>query len=306
MSGYLELQQTLEGSGIRVFRGSSAPVNGTDEVQSIDITGSPTGGTFRLAYGVYETGDIAYDADATAVQTAILATNGFESGEVAVTGSNPNFSATFGGNKGKRNVDQFTLAENELTGGTSPTVAFSTDTAGVAATLAGQPAGTLYIDTSTGTIYVNVGDGLDPDWDVASAAPAVDMASLDGGDVANHAADATTAGLPVLYEVAVAGGAAANEDITVDHKVKVIDVWAQHTGGAGESSDTIQVLNSGDAITDAMDWSGADNAIVRAASIDDAYATIAAAGTLRVTTVDDDTGGDVGAGTVYVLCLRVA
>lgn len=306
MSGYLELQQILEGSGIRVFRGSSAPVNGTDEVQSIDITGSPTGGTFRLAYGVYETGDIAYDADASAVQTAILATNGFESGEVTVSGSNPNFSVTFAGNKGKRNVDQFTLAENELTGGTTPSVSFSTDTAGVAATLAGQPAGTLYIDTSTGTLYANVGDGLDPDWDIVGAVPAVDSASLDAGDVANLAADATTAGLPVLYEVAVAGGAAADEDITVDHKVKVVDAWAQHTGGAGEVSDTIQVKNGANAITDAMDWSGADNVIVRAASIDDAQATIDAAGTLRVTTTDNDSGGDVGAGTVYVLCVRVA
>jgi len=88
--------------------------------------------------------------------------------------------------------------------------------------------------------------------------------------------------------------------------VRVIDVWAVHTGGAGEASDTIQVLNGTNAITDAMDWSGADNAIVRAGEINDANHEIAAAGTLRVTTTDDDAGDDVGAGKVYVLCMVVA
>lgn len=304
VDSYLRLQNKLPGSGVRVYRGSSAPVNGTDEVQSIDITGSPTGGTFTLTWGgIYSTAAIAYDADAAAVQAAILALSVFSAGDVAVSGSNPNFSVTFGANYGKSNQPQFTLGTNSLTGGSSPTVAFSTDTAGVAATLAGQPAGTLYVDDSTGAVYVNIGTGLDPAWTNAAS---VALSSLDAGDVANAAADATTAGLPVLYQIAIAGGAAADEDITVDHKIKVVDAWAQHTGGAGEVSDTIQVKSTAAAITDAMDWSGADNTIVRAATIDDANATIAAAGVLRATTVDDDTGGDVGAGIVYVLCVRVA
>ena len=77
-------------------------------------------------------------------------------------------------------------------------------------------------------------------------------------------------------------------------------------GIAGEASDTIQVLNGSNAITDAMSWAGADKAVIRAASIDDAYHKIAAGGTLRVTTTDNDSGGDVGAGVVYVLGVRVA
>lgn len=129
---------------------------------------------------------------------------------------------------------------------------------------------------------------------------------LTGDEAANVANDQTTAALPVLYVIAIAGGAAGNKDITITQKVRVIDVWAQHTGGAGEASDTIRVYNGASAITDAMSWAGADNVIVRAASIDDAASTISASGTLRVTTTDADAGTDVGAGLVYVLAIPVA
>lgn len=132
------------------------------------------------------------------------------------------------------------------------------------------------------------------------------VSGLDGASAANVAADNVIGGIPVLHVVAVAGGAAANEDVTLTHKTRVVDVFAVHTGGNGEASDTIQVKNGTNAITDAMSWAGNDQTIVRAASINDAYHEIAAGGTLRVTTTDNDTGGDVGAGIVYVLGMRVA
>lgn len=130
--------------------------------------------------------------------------------------------------------------------------------------------------------------------------------ALDGEHVKDNADDATSSSLLVVHAIAIGAGAAADHDVTVDHKIKVIDAWAQHEGGAGEANDTIQVKSGANAITDAMSWAGADNAIVRATTIDDANATIAASGTLRVTTTDDDSGTDVGAGTCYVLCVRVA
>ncbi len=127
------------------------------------------------------------------------------------------------------------------------------------------------------------------------------------GLVAKFVANANViGGFPVLHRIDIAGGAAGNVDVTLTHKTRIIDVWAVHTGGAGETSDTIQVKNGTNAITDAMSWAGADTAIVRAADIDDAAHEIAAGGTLRVTTTDNDTGGDVGAGVVYVLGVRVA
>lgn len=44
---------------------------GTNESQSLTITGSPTGGTFTLTFGAQTTGTIAYNAAASDVQTAL-------------------------------------------------------------------------------------------------------------------------------------------------------------------------------------------------------------------------------------------
>jgi hypothetical protein len=132
-------------------------------------------------------------------------------------------------------------------------------------------------------------------------------ASLTGLVAANVADANVIGGLPVLFRINVAGGAAGNTDVVSTHKVRVIDAWAVHTAGAGEANDTIQVLSvAGGAITDAMAWSGADMVIVRAGQINDANHEVIAGDTIRVTTVDDDAGADVGAGVVYVLAVRVA
>jgi predicted RecA/RadA family phage recombinase len=140
----------------------------------------------------------------------------------------------------------------------------------------------------------------------ASGISTLAAGSLTGTVMANVANANAVGGIPVVHRVNVAGGAAGNVDTVITHKTRVIDVWAVHTGGAGEANDTILVANGANAITDAMSWATADATIVRAANIDDANHEILAGGTLRITTTDDDAGGDVGAGIVYVLGLRVA
>ncbi|MHB1131661.1 MAG: capsid cement protein [Chloroflexota bacterium] len=140
----------------------------------------------------------------------------------------------------------------------------------------------------------------------ASGISALAAGSLAGTVVANVAADNVIGGIPLTFIVAIPGGAAAAKNVLMTHKVRVIDVHAVHTGGAGEANDTITVGNGANAITDAMSWAGADAAVVRAASLDDANHEIAIGGSLRVTTTDDDAGGDVGAGIVYVTAIRVA
>ena len=73
--------------------------------------------------------------------------------------------------------------------------------------------------------------------------------------------------------------------------------------GPGVVGTTIQVFNGATAITDAMDAGGSDEAIVRAASLDDSAWEIVAGGTLKITSAAGATQPDA---TVYVTGIRVA
>lgn len=100
---------------------------GTNEVQTVTVTGSPTGGTFTLTYGGNTTGAIAYNATAGDVQTALRALPNTQ--DVTVTGGPGPGTAwvvTFGNGK---DVGQMS-ASGSFTGGTTPAVAVATTTAG--------------------------------------------------------------------------------------------------------------------------------------------------------------------------------
>ena len=106
----------------------------------------------------------------------------------------------------------------------------------------------------------------------------------------------TTSGvqyIPIVLELVTASGAGANLDNVIQEKMTVTDVHV-HMTGAGASSDTVRVTNGtgSDHITIALDVSGSAGDIVRAANLATANVTIAAGGTLRVTTVDN-TGDDL-------------
>lgn len=127
-------------------------------------------------------------------------------------------------------------------------------------------------------------------------------AILDGTATKVVADDNVIGGIPVIHRIDLAAGALADTDVTLTHKTRVIDAWLI-LRGAGVATTTLQVKNGANAITDAMAASGSDKALVRAATIDDAYHEIAAAGTLRVTSATGATQPDA---TVYVLGIRVA
>lgn len=122
--------------------GATAPTDATtgltaatSEQQTITITGGPTGGTFTVSYGGQTTAGIAYNATAAAVQTALRALSTIGSTGVAVTGgpgpATP-YVVTFTGFLAGTNVAQMTASAASLTGGTSPAVAVTTTTPGVA------------------------------------------------------------------------------------------------------------------------------------------------------------------------------
>lgn len=89
-----------------------------DEVQTVTIPTTATGGTYTLTYESQTTAAIAYNADAAAVQVALLLLSNLDTGDVVVTGG-PGATAalviTFGGTLTHTNVAQIT-ATGSLTG----------------------------------------------------------------------------------------------------------------------------------------------------------------------------------------------
>lgn len=96
-----------------------------DEIQTVTITGSPTGGTFTLTFGANTTSAIAYNAAASAVQTALQALASIGSGNALVTGSAGGpYTVEFTGTLGYA-AQSLLTATPSLTGGSSPNVAIA-------------------------------------------------------------------------------------------------------------------------------------------------------------------------------------
>lgn len=113
---------------IGLIRPGSAPLTAGDtaEVQTITITGAPTGGTFKST--VQGIGSITpvYNITTAALATALSALVGFA---VTVTGTpGSSYVVTFAPQEG--NIAQMTVDGSGLTGGTTPTASVATGTPG--------------------------------------------------------------------------------------------------------------------------------------------------------------------------------
>lgn len=160
--GYLKPDQVSARQG-RTTAG--APVAGTTEVQTVTVTGTPTGGTFKLEFKGQRTGTIAYNAAASAVQTALRALSTISGSNVTVTGSAGGpFTVTFAGDLAKKALPLLTLKENALTGGTAPSVTVVEATPGVDASHRGARTGETLTDTTNKKVYVNTGTATVPVW----------------------------------------------------------------------------------------------------------------------------------------------
>ncbi len=106
----------------------------TNEVQTLTVTGGPTGGTFTITWSGQTTAALAYNATAAQVQTALEALSNIAPGDVVVTGSAGGpWTLTWGGTQLGENVAAPTTTES-FTGGTSPDITIATTTAGGSAT----------------------------------------------------------------------------------------------------------------------------------------------------------------------------
>jgi hypothetical protein len=105
----------------------------TTEVQSVAISGVPTGGTFILAYMSEQTAPIKYNASAAEVKAALETLPGIGVGGVTTSGGALPASpvvVTFAGNNANSAQPLITASGAGLTGGTNPAVAVTRTTAG--------------------------------------------------------------------------------------------------------------------------------------------------------------------------------
>jgi hypothetical protein len=132
----------------------------TSEVQTVTITGSPTGGTFTLTLNGATTSNIAYNATASAVQTALEALSTIGAGNVVVTGGpgpGTPYTVQFTGALGAQDVTLMTASHN-FTGGTSPNISVAETTAGVApTTLTLKPVAATHVTVFSDNTFAGLG-----------------------------------------------------------------------------------------------------------------------------------------------------
>lgn len=142
---------------------AGAPVNGTDAVHTLTLTGTPTGGTFRVSLNGLVSPAINYNDNAAAIQTKLRTVPPLAN--VVIGGSlSAGLTVTYGTDQAKKKVSLLVLSDNSLTGGTNPSVSIAESTPGVDATHRGAPKGTLLLDMSTPGLYQNTGTDTIPVW----------------------------------------------------------------------------------------------------------------------------------------------
>lgn len=154
------------------YRNAGAPSAGVSEIQTLELGGTPEGGTFKLAFNGFTTAPITWTAvDNTliaAIDAALEALPSIGASGVTVAAGTLNagigtVTITFGGNLTKLAVPLITVANNSLTG-TNPTVAVTESTPGVTATARGAAVGAELVDTTNKVRYINTGTSLAPVW----------------------------------------------------------------------------------------------------------------------------------------------
>lgn len=155
------------------YSSAGAPVAGTNEVQTATLGGTPTGGSFTLAFKGFTTAAIPWNAtNATllaAITAALVALPSIGAAGVVcaagtLTAGIGTLTITFsGGGVQKRAQPNITVGSNTLTG-TSPTVAVAETTPGVTADGAGAPKGATLVRLDTGVRHYNSGTPQSPTW----------------------------------------------------------------------------------------------------------------------------------------------
>jgi hypothetical protein len=100
---------------------TTAGDTGTNEVQTVTLTNTPTGGTFTLTYDLQETSAIAWNASASTVETALEALSTIDSCSVSGSAGGP-WAVTFQGSLAATNVDLMDGDGSNLLTNASPSI----------------------------------------------------------------------------------------------------------------------------------------------------------------------------------------
>jgi hypothetical protein len=137
-------------------------IAGTDEVQTISFSATPTSGSFKLVLDDETTAAISYTADAAAVQAALRALNALSAVTVSGTFAT-NFVVTFTGADGLQAQSLMTVDSNTLDAGGAVTVTIAETTPGVnqgAASMTAETAGAIVVPARSLTVIETPVSGL--------------------------------------------------------------------------------------------------------------------------------------------------
>lgn len=161
LSGYGQ-DATIKSREVYAYAG--APVNGTNEVDTITVQTSTSALVFTLTVASGRTtAPITWSAtnatllariDAAVEALSAVGVGGVTTAEGSLTAGIGTITLTFVGKNAAQNFPALTLTEVSRTGGTAATI--STTTAGVAGTFTNAKAGDLLEDTSGGELYQNI------------------------------------------------------------------------------------------------------------------------------------------------------
>lgn len=154
-------------NAVAILTGLGVPVNGTSAVQTLTVTGAPTGGTIPLSiYG--ETASVPYNATAAQVQSALTGLSSVGGNVTASSGPLPTTPVivTFTGALANLVVPLIAAGSAALTGGTGSAASFAMTTPGVTATGRTSRTGQVYEDgtPATGEFWQNQGVAPAPSW----------------------------------------------------------------------------------------------------------------------------------------------
>lgn len=116
----------LDGPQITVVQEFTVSLN---EIQRVRLANQPTGGTFTLTFSGQTTSNIAYNASAATVQSALEALSNIAPGDVIVTlNETSDWNIEFDATYGNMNVALITGDGTNLTGSGTPALTLSTET----------------------------------------------------------------------------------------------------------------------------------------------------------------------------------